>query len=467
METTFDVRVWTTQVRKNKQGKVTSYRVRWQVGGEPFGKSFSTSTLADGFRARLVTAARNGEPFCLNTGLPVSQTKNKTNNVTWYQAACEYADMKWPDSAPKYRRSIAQSLTAITVPMLDGRNLPDPKLLRKALTTAFNPRSRNGELQPDIRQALTVAAKASRNVSELTNPDTLRAVLRALDLKLDGNRASANTVRLRRITLRNAIDFFIEKKYLDSNPLQGIKVKKRKVALRQVDPKSVCNPMQGRMLISAVGMSGKQGPPLEAFFGSIYYAALRPEEAGNLKESNLDLPPPEQDPVTGEVTYGWGDINLDSARPEISGEWTDSGEAGEAGPLKHRERGVGRPVPCPPPLTELFYRHLTRFGTAPDGRLFRGARDGGLVSSSVYGRVWAAAREQVFTAEVAAGPLAKRPYDLRAAAVSTQLNSGVSPMRVAEWAGHSLSVLLRVYARCLDGGDQADRAKLRQNFTSG
>jgi hypothetical protein len=49
--------------------------------------------------------------------------------------------------------------------------------------------------------------------------------------------------------------------------------------------------------------------------------------------------------------------------------------------------------------------------------------------------VWRRARQAAFTAEVAASPLAKPPYDLRHAAVSTWLNGGVPPTTVAEWAG--------------------------------
>jgi len=85
--------------------------------------------------------------------------------------------------------------------------------------------------------------------------------------------------------------------------------------------------------------------------------------------------------------------------------------------------------------------------------------------SSVYGRVWAKAREAAFTPAVAASPLAKRPYDLRHAAVSTWLNAGVEATRVAEWAGPSVAVLLRVYAKCLDGGEQAARDKVQQVMT--
>ena len=47
--------------------------------------------------------------------------------------------------------------------------------------------------------------------------------------------------------------------------------------------------------------------------------------------------------------------------------------------------------------------------------------------------------------------LARRPYDLRHAAVSTWLNAGVPAPQAAEWAGHSVDVLLRVYAKCISG----------------
>ncbi len=52
-----------------------------------------------------------------------------------------------------------------------------------------------------------------------------------------------------------------------------------------------------------------------------------------------------------------------------------------------------------------------------------------------------------------------RPYDLRHAAVSTWLNAGVPAAQVAEWAGHSVDVLLRVYVKCIAG--QQGEAKRR------
>jgi len=43
----------------------------------------------------------------------------------------------------------------------------------------------------------------------------------------------------------------------------------------------------------------------------------------------------------------------------------------------------------------------------------------------------------------------------RSPAVSTWLKADVEVTRVAEWAGHSVSVLLRIYAKFIDGGEKA------------
>jgi hypothetical protein len=41
-----------------------------------------------------------------------------------------------------------------------------------------------------------------------------------------------------------------------------------------------------------------------------------------------------------------------------------------------------------------------------------------------------------------------------------RLNAGVPATQVAEWAGHSLNVLLKVYAKCLDGQDEVARQRV-------
>lgn len=71
------------------------------------------------------------------------------------------------------------------------------------------------------------------------------------------------------------------------------------------------------------------------------------------------------------------------------------------------------------------------------------------------------------TSEEAASPLARRPYDLRHAAVSTWLNGGVPAPQVAAWAGHSVDVLLRVYAKCIAGQESASRRRVEEALRDG
>lgn len=97
---------------------------------------------------------------------------------------------------------------------------------------------------------------------------------------------------------------------------------------------------------------------------------------------------------------------------------------------------------APIPLTWSPCAH----GVAPDGRLFRTQR-GGLVQDTGYGEVWAEVRLRALPPAQRSSSLAKRPFDLRHAAASTWLSSGVEPQVVAQRAGHSVDVLFRVYAK--------------------
>lgn len=69
--------------------------------------------------------------------------------------------------------------------------------------------------------------------------------------------------------------------------------------------------------------------------------------------------------------------------------------------------------------------------------------------------------------EVYAGPLASVPYHLRHAFVSTLLNGGTAPTTVAAQAGHSVEILLRIYAKCMDGEIAILRARMQTAFGYG
>jgi integrase len=118
-------------------------------------------------------------------------------------------------------------------------------------------------------------------------------------------------------------------------------------------------------------------------------------------------------------------------------------------------------VPAHPDLTSLLREHLAQFGTARDGRLFIGVR-GGELPTVTYRRAWIRARAAALTAMEQASPLARRPYDLRHACLSTWLNGGVYPTQVAEWAGHGVDVLLRIYAKCVVGQDELAKRRISE-----
>lgn len=207
------------------------------------------------------------------------------------------------------------------------------------------------------------------------------------------------------------------------------------------------NPRQARALLAAVR---EREPRLVASFGCMYYAALRPSEALHLREDECDLP-----------ETGWGWLRLTGSTQHVGQDWGDAGEVGEDRELKHRARTASRYVPATPELVRLLRTHLSQYPAAPDGRLFtaRGFRQGP-VSVATYARVWRHARETVLTQAQQRSPLAKVPYHLRHAAVSLWLNAGIPAAQVAAWAGHSVHVLLKVYATCIDGQDDAARKRI-------
>jgi len=185
-----------------------------------------------------------------------------------------------------------------------------------------------------------------------------------------------------------------------------------------------------------------------AFFGCMYYGALRPEEATDLRDANLISLP----------DHGWGEMILTNSQPRSGSNWTDDGSVRQRAALKHRPHGETRSVPIHPELVALLRNHIKRYGSGRGGRVFTLAR-GGILTDRAYLKVFHDARAAAFTVSEAASLLAQRPYDLRHAAVSTWLNAGVAPPQVAEWAGHSVDVLLRVSAKCIAG--QQEEAKRR------
>jgi integrase len=441
----YDVRFW--DIRRLGTGTGARYRVRWAVDGREHCKSFKARPLADGFLDGLKDAVRCRRPFDPRTGLPEAETTGD-ETISWYAHARGYAEAKWAGLAPVSRRSVAEALVTITVALtVKEPDAPDARVLRRALFGwAFNPATRHLDPPPEIAAALGWAERASLPVAALDDTATVRLALTACGKTLNGKAAAGSTQRRKRSVFYNALGYAVELGHLAANPVDRIQWTAPAVAAN-VDQRVVVSPAQARSLLAAVRALSERGQHLEAFFGCLYYAALRPSEAVMLREADLHLP-----------KQGWGRIVLAASASRAGTAWTDHGTARQERGLKHRAASETRTIPVPPELVRLLFAHLKRYGTTPDGRAFQTAR-GGILQDSGYNEVWTQARSKALTPAQYRSPLARRPYDLRHAAVSLWLNSGVPATEVARRAGHGVAVLLKIYAHCIDG--QADAANQR------
>jgi integrase len=333
--------------------------------------------------------------------------------------------------------------------------------MRRALRQwGFNT-GRRDQAPEDSAAILRWLSRNTRSVSALADPDVMRSVLDAAGTLLDGKPAAAWTAQGNRAIVANALEYAVERKLLGTNPVRAVKWKPPKAA-QEIDRRCVVNPAQARRLLAAVRGQSPSGPRLVAFFAVIYYAGLRPEEAVSLRKDNITLPPLVENPATGrweEPADNWGELRFSAAAPEAGAEWTDDGQQREHRHLKSRPVGEWRRVPVAPPLTRMLRTHLREFGIGAGGRVFAGVQ-GGELASITYRRSWAKARRDTLTAADCASPLARRVYDLRHACVSTWLNGGIPPVQVAEWAGHSVAILLKIYAKCLDGQDAIAKRRI-------
>jgi len=452
---THDVSIWSIRNHNAKRKGQTKpkrqwskpYELRWLIGTERKSKTFLTRALADHFRADLLKAAHRGELFDTVTGLPESLLHAATEESSrrWFEFARAYTRERWPSASAKSRESIVDSLAVATLALLDGPAVHlDRRLVRAATRWAFIPGKDDPEPPEHLLAAVGQLEKGTRRLSELTEPEVVRALLKEFDTTVDKGRTAPSTVSRRRRTVNAALEYAVQGGDLDENPLQRKEYKRKSVVRSMsIDRRVVVNPDQAREFLTAVSYVGSwkraRGRRLVAFYATMYYAGVRPAEARGLRLADCELP-----------ESGWGWLHLQKTRPVSGKQWTDNGTIHDDRGLKQREEGSVRSVPAPPALVTILKAHVEEFGVAQDDRLFANER-GGMLGDTTVLRVFKEAREFAFAPHQVASPLASHPYDLRHAALSTWLNAGVDPTDVAERAGNSVEVLLKTYAKCLDG----------------
>lgn len=450
----YKIRIWSIQTR---QGRRSAYSVRWVVNGRTFTETFTEFGLADSYRSELITAARkNGEPFDTESGLPDSMRRAR-EAITWFEHARDYVEWKWPRASGNSRRSIIESMVAVTpVLVRKTRGAPQPTVMREALRWAFIP-SRDEDEQPEhVVAALEWLEKASLPIGELLSHTVAARAVSACARLLDGSEAAPEYYRRRRRVLYNSVRYAVRQGRLEENPLDSSAVTsewKQPDVDDAVDPRVVGNPEQvAEALIMCTYAGRRQGPRLAAFFGCMYYAMMRPAEVSRLREDECKLP-----------ESGWGELVLAGSNPEVGKDYSDSGELHDNRPLKGRSKKTVRVIPIPPELVILLRHHIQHHGVASDGRLFR-SESGRPLPKSTFSRAWTKVRLLALTPAQHASPLMGQPYDLRHAGITWRLAAGVPAGQVADWAGNSVEVLQRVYHLCMSGYDDVwikkmDRAR--------
>ncbi len=429
--------------------------------------------LAESFRAaQLKTAASKGESFDTETGLPQSMVR-QVRDVSCLAHAREFVAAEWKNVAATSRVSILETLS-VALPIL-ARGLagpPDPDVLRHALRKHLNQNDHARAPDDDERRALAWLDRASLPMSALDDGAVVSDMLDTLAAGLDGTPAAPDYFARRRRVMHRVLAYAVRKKRLDKNPLSKGNLPKGWTPPEKpeeaIDPRSVGSPeMVADMLTVASYIGRRQGPRFVAFYGCMFYAMMRPAEVISLTRDGCRLP-----------EKGWGRLIFSESSPAAGREFTDDGKVHEDRGLKGRDRQARartraararratRNVPIPPALVALLREHIEQFGTGPGGRLFR-SENGNPIQPSTYWQVWQKVRAMALTPQQLGTTLMRRPYDLRHSGVTWRLNSSVPPTEVAAWAGHSLEVLMRVYARCVVGLEDVWIARMDATLRAG
>lgn len=151
--------------------------------------------------------------------------------------------------------------------------------------------------------ALDWVSRHSLPMGQLVDPRVIRRALDALALRLNGSRAAANTITRKRVIFRNALSNAVELGLLDTNPLDKVQWTVPRSA-PSAGRHAVLTPAQAHAILAEVS---RIRPQLTAFFGCLYYAALRPEEAVALDRGSCQLP-----------ATGWGQLIISTTAPRTA-----------------------------------------------------------------------------------------------------------------------------------------------------
>ena len=409
--------------------------VKWRIDGRDRSRSFKTKAEADRLRSVLLLAVQEGQLFDEETGLPAAWSPTTSSGPTWWSWSREWLELKWPQWSGHSRRTAVETLVALAPLMVRSGATEPPRDLAKWLRAeGYLPGT-----SPKAGPQLAWITKWSVPLQDI-NVRLLEAVLQKVGVKANGTMAVPSVVRRRRGTLGAVLRSATRRGMLSSNPLEQVEVRSTPVN-NVVDVSLVPSPTEVARAIDHVAVSEASAARYAALYATVGLAGMRPSEAIGLLVRDLELP-----------EKGWGVARLRGALTSPGTRYTASGEQVEHKALKHRAVGVVREVPLAPGLVSRLRDHLKQWPSV-EGRVFSNA-SGRPITPTNYGPPWNRARAALWPDD---HHLAKvTVYDLRHAAATMMLRANVPPAEVARRLGHSVDMLMKIYAGVFS--DERDRS---------
>ena len=416
------------------------YRVRWRVDGRDRMRRFKLKAEAERYRSMLLVAVGEGVRFDRVSGLP--ETWQKSTD-TWWSWSREWLGLKWGNWAGHSRRSSAETLALIT-PYLVRPGAPTaPRELRSwLLGYGYLP---GAEMIDGVERSWL--DRFSLPLVEL-RPGNLEPALVAVTTRLDGQATAATVSSRRRNTVKSVLTAAVRRDLIKVNPMDRLEWKAPKRS-EEIDVSVLPSLVDVDQVVRHVSSLTTPGARYGAFFAVMGMAGLRPSEVAAMRVADLDLP-----------DEGWGLVMLRGAIATPGARYTASAEAREHKGLKHRSSSSVRAVPLPPDLVMILRAHLQRW-PARSGLVFTNRR-GDPVAPGNYGRVWTRETGRLWPK---GHPLAEtEPYDLRHTAATLMIRAGVPLPEVARRLGHSVEILLRVYAGVFEDERNRSNEAIEREF---
>ncbi|MEW1611258.1 MULTISPECIES: hypothetical protein [unclassified Streptomyces] len=170
----------------------------------------------------------------------------------------------------------------------DPPGVPSRRVRTALSDWAFNTNRRDDD-PDDVVAVLGWVRRHTPTMDAWTDPLIVQDVLLVLGTLLDGRRAAASSVKRHRRVLHLLMRYAIVRGILRSDPVpEGRNLTPQSAGA--IDRRRLLNERQAAQSLDWIRGRPRSGQRLQAFFATLYFTGLRPEEAVALHVSDLVLP---------------------------------------------------------------------------------------------------------------------------------------------------------------------------------